>query len=395
MKIGINNKLTDSMCAKNKTLLFFFLLLAVGFRGFSQEKYEIPLVQNEEYSTVIKIDEVNIPILFTWDKEDNSILIQFKGINVPGQFLYLFPKTEVLDKAKKRDKQIWFGNEIRKQGKVSKCVDNFVNVVWKNVSDEVKESTLGGTAPMKKCEFLFKIQNAELGSCSIALRAYLAITEKEKGASKRSRKIEYMSNIILDISLYEVCKSPILKNIIDTITKKTADLKENIININSEADSLPRLACKDVKDRKIKPFVAEANKLDNITDERYAHYNSCANLKAVIADYNSALIACDIAIKDYNKKLQNKQRQCKFPVDGVELKKGDCELIRVANKDLMNLFYKIEQSDKSSLSTFRAEFETIKKTIIGCEKCKNDKDYKEAYKAYENWCSGIEKLLKK
>jgi len=394
MKIRISKKLTDKMRTKSK-LVFFFLLFAVSFRGFSQEKYEIPLVQNEEYSTVIKVGEANIPILFYWDKEDNSILIQFKGINNPDQFLYFFPKTEVLDKAKKKDKQIWFGNNLRKEGKVNKCVDNLVNVVWKNVSDDVKESTLGGPAPMKKCEFLFKIQDAELGNCNIAMRAYLAVTEKEKGASKRPRKIDYVSNMILDISLYEVCRSPVLKNIIDTLAKKTADVRENITNINSEADSLAKMACKDVRDRKVKPLVAEANKLDVITDERYAHYNNCTTLKDAIIEYNLALIACDNTIKEYNKKLQNKQRQCKVPVDGVELKKGDCELIRVANRDLMNLFYKIEQGEKSSFPAFRTEFDAIKKSTVGCEKCKNDKEYKEAYKAYESWCSGIEKLLKK
>jgi hypothetical protein len=394
MSTKVSNRiLANKMCSLSR--LFFFLLFVVSFRGFSQEKYEIPLVQGEEYNTFIKIDEISIPVVFNWDKEDNSILIQFRGINVSDKFLYFFPKTEILDKAKKKDKQIWFGNNIRKEGKVSKCVDNLVNVVWKNVSEDIKESTLGSPAPIKKCEFLFKVQDAEIGSCSFALRAYLAITEKEKGASKRPRKIDAMSNIVLDISLYEICKSPTLKNIIDTIAKKTANVNEDILNIAAEADSLARLVCKDVRDRKVKPFVAETNKLNIITDERYAHYNNCINLKTVIAEYNLALIACDNTIKDYNKKLQDKQRKCKLPVDGVELKKGDCELIKVANRDLMNLFYKMEQGEKNNFPALKTEFEGIKKTIIGCERCKNDKEYNDAYKAYESWCNGIEKLLKK
>ena len=402
MKIKENNRSSRSSelrqsstlsCVFRQVLpvLIFFVL---NFKSFSQEKYEIPLVQNEEFNMDIKIGDVDIPMSLNWDKEDNSILIQFKGVNVSEKFLYFFPKTEVLDKAKKKDKQIWFGNDIRKEGKVNKCVDNLVNAAWKNASDEIKESTLGGPAPIKKCEFLFKVQDLANG-CSITLRAYLATTEKEKGASKRGRKIDYTSNIVMDISLLEVCQSLTLKNIIDTLAKKELDVRENITNIGAEADSLAKMACKDAcKDKKIRPLVAEANKLNTITDERYAHYNDCDNLKAAIADYNTALMSCDTAIREYNKKLQDKQKKCKCveAVPGVPA--GDCELLKTANRELMNLFYEIEQAGKSN-PNFRTEFDRIKKTVVGCEKCKNNKDYKEIYKAYENWCSGIEKLLKK
>jgi len=54
----------------------------------------------------------------------------------------------------------------------------------------------------------------------------------------------------------------------------------------------------------------------------------------------------------------------------------------------MNLYYRIEQSNKANYPALQAEYNKIKEQIEINEKCKE-------YAAFKEWCKGIEKLLKK
>ena len=376
----------------NAKVLFPFLLLAVSFRGFSQES-KIILTPDKEISATITLnpiqgngDAINLPVVLTWNKKENSIDFQFKGINAPNRFIYFFTnKNYSFEEIKKLDKQIWFSRDIKKHTNVEKCLDHPDNIRWKNDFSNIKESSLGGQAPLIKCEFRLALQNLDATNFSIPMRIYVASKENYitrflffQSTSKRDRKIEYMAKVSPEITLLDVCESPGLKSIIEELTKEMEDIRVITTLTTSETEELSSLSCEKIKKLNNKETFGEDKKY-SIKDEQYIE---CKNLEQMVEEYNAAIDTCDNAVSIYNEKLEKRKKACRIIPPG-------CELVKAANKQLMDLYYRIEQSEKNDLPSFEPEYREIRKKINDQHKICVE------YPAYKEWCNAIDKLLKK
>jgi len=385
-------------------VLFFFLLFIVSFRGFSQEN-KITLPPDKEVKTTVVLspfqgngDAINLPVSLVWDrKESNAIEIQFQGTNASNRFIYFFPKKMSYGEVKKKDKQIWFSSEIQKFSSVDKWIDNPDSLALVNKSADIIESSLSGPAPLRKCMFQFTVLNPEVVYYHILMRVYVASQTKCKALfSKRDRKIEYLSELSLNIVLEDLCESPKVKSNIDSFSVKLANIQTITANVTSETDELPSLTKVALKGRNNKQALGE--------DEKYVNkeqYGDCEKLKKAINDYNGAIDSYNKAINDYNTKLD----YCKSGRGAAKVKakvvkdsqssspcNPDRQSVVTANKQLMDLYYKIDQTvqgGQKDVSSYKSEYTDIKNKVGDCNKIFPE------YDAFKEWCGGIDKLLNK
>ena len=388
--------MTNKMQTK---VLFFLLLLTVSFSGLSQES-TIILPNKSEYGTSISLrptqgngDEVTIPVILNWNKESNLIQVEFKSNN-SNKYIYLFPEVDFFNEIKKKEANLWFSKNITKdspQKTVGKYLNSLTNVAISGENTK-KIKYYGLKDPSSNTVFKFNTQDPSKNTCFISMRVYVAALEKEKRkflfiplSSDRDRKIEYMSEIKLNITLQDVCESADLQKIIDFLTKERAALQTGTREITSESEELPNLSRKKIKELNDKQLIGKDKILNNINDERYVQYNDCENLKAAIRENNTAMESYDNAVENYNTILEEqKKRKAGSIIEGT----GSCPTIESANKKLKTLYYKIQRSDQSNLSSFQSEYDGIVNGVVRDEKCGS-------YEAYKTWCSGIEKFLKK
>ena len=382
---------------KKKIILYLFLL-PICISGFSQE-YQIDLYSNAEYSKNIQLrpargrgDEVTIPIVLSWDKKKGTIHVELKSNN-SDNYIYFFPKTDFFRDTKKNEPTIWFSREMKRNSPeelIYKYWKNLENVVVNDELTKVKYYSLKD--PGANMVFDFDVYDPNRKSCLMELRLYVVSPELKRRrflfiplSSKRDRKLQYLSEVSLSISLHDICESAELQNVIVLLTEETAKLQSTTSTVISDLNAITDLPCSKINGLKNMQPIGQDSLIIDITHERFIQYNECENLKTEIAKYNTAIVNHDEAVRNYNTMLSNLKKKCTTVAPPSRV---DCSSIEAANKKLMALYYKIEQSNTSDLSFFLAEYEQITKNVVGNEKCKS-------YEAYKTWRSGIEKILNK
>jgi len=372
------------MKPKNLLLLFLFALF---LKGFAQET-NITLFPNADINATLIITSkdgkptgVTLPAVFNWDKNESVLQLEIKNIRYEKP-IFLFSGSMPFKSVKKMNKQIIFSKEITKKATPKNIARSFSNDWLENLQ---MESVAAGKAKMYNlCEppgavFKFDIVNQERENCFIKMNLYMGKVVKKK--SKSSIIIESLAMVNMRISLSNLCKNEELAKIIAMLEKKTSEIKEETALTTDEATDLPTIPEKTVKTFKPKTS-AKDKKINNIADPQFAKYKDCENLMKVIENYNAALDAHEKAVSFYNNILDERKKVTPAP-SGTS-----CQFLKTGNEKLMNLYYKIEQSNKSSYPALQAEYEKIKGQVEINEKCKE-------YAAYKEWCKGIEKLLKK
>ena len=380
-------------------IIFFLLLLPISFSGWSQVN-KIDLYSDAEYSANIRLrqnqgdgDEITLPILMNWDKKKNVIQVEFLSNN-SDNYIYLFPKVEFFRDIRKKEPKIWFSKKIKKdspEATVYKYQSNLNNVA---ISDEItKVNYYALKDPNANMQFKFDVLDPSVNNCFVLFRVFIASREFEKRRflfiplqPKRDRKIQYMSEITFEITLHDVCASAELLKIINDLKDETEVMHNKAKEISAEFSGLSNLPCLKISDLSNKQQIGKEKTINFINDERYKQYNDCDNLKEVIADYNAAIEIHDNAAGNFNAILKRRKQDCTevLPL----LKTIDCRSIEAANNKLMALYFKIEQSELTDLSSFQSEYDQITKGVTNNEKCSS-------FEAYKIWRSGIEKILKK
>jgi len=112
-------------------ILFIFLLLTASIRGLSQEN-QINLSPYLESKTNIYLqplqgsgDGMTFPVVLNWDKKKNLIQVEFKS-NSSDKYIYFFPKMEFFNNVTKREKNLWFSKQI-KRNSYQKTVNKYLN----------------------------------------------------------------------------------------------------------------------------------------------------------------------------------------------------------------------------------------------------------------------------
>jgi len=376
---------------KLKFLLLIFLCTFVT-KGFSQET-PVEVVPNADIDVTLKLlgkegkpTGLTLPAVLNWDKEESMLQLEIKNIRFERP-IYLFSGMMFIKDVSKIKKDLYFSKDIVKNAKPKKTVKSMGNDWLDNLQIEGVETGKGkGKAKMYNlCEppgavFKFKIKNQELGSCSMKLLLYIATIEKGKKAKSKTI-VDATAEVNLNINLTDPCKNEDLLKIIELLDKKTFILADETFQINSETAELPGIPEKTVKTYKTKP-AAKDKRINNIADPQFNKYKECQNLIATIEKYNAALDAHEKATNFYNNIL-DERKKTPAPAGGAP-----CSILKSANEKLMNLYYRIEQSNKVNYPALQAEYNKIKEQIEVNEKCKE-------FAAYKEWCKGIEKLLKK
>lgn len=374
-------------------LLFFFLLLIVSFSGYSQES-KIALAPDKEIDATVALspykgngNSISLPAVLNWNKKTNTLEIQFKGINAANRFIYFFPKESNFEEIKKQDKQIWFSKEIKiRATAVERYIGNLKNNVrWKNEFTDLREFSLSGPAPLRECRFQFDLESPNVNNCRITMKIYVASQENDKKrflffqtTSKRDRKIEYMSEVTLDITLQDKCENSGVQSRIESIMKEMEVIQAGTARTKSEAEELSKMNCRIIRGLKNKLPFGNNEKYDIINEQ----YNECESLKKIIGEYNAAIDTYDNAIYDYNNRLEKRKLQCDTTID--------CSSVKSANSQLMELYFQIEKSEKEDLSSFESKYLEIRKKVSD-QIHKNCKEYA----AFKEWSTAIDKLLKK
>ena len=103
-----------------KTKLFFFFLLAITLKGFSQEKV-IEIQPQKEFTNSVTLipvcgkgDEITLPFTVFWDKKAETLKIDFKNNKNADKMLFFFPKRMFIKEILKLRKDVYFAKEIQK-----------------------------------------------------------------------------------------------------------------------------------------------------------------------------------------------------------------------------------------------------------------------------------------
>ena len=383
---------TNTLYAKTKILLF--LLFVVRIDGFSQDHITVALYPRTECEITISLQpslgkgkEVNLPITLKWEKENKAVKIEFKGDrNSPERYIYAFPKLMFCKDVKKTRKEIWFDKAL-KQKTVERSIDNnaLVNLVLEGDNDAIK--TLVFRDPESRMTFYFKESSSQEGDYHIIpIKLYVASKEPIKPKSETDRKIEYLAKFTLHLALLEnICESPELKKMITELDEHVKEIQNDIDQIKSETTDLARLSNDQKKDLDYRQPDGKEKKI-NISDKQYIVYRDCEKLKTSVTKYNAILDSYDKTVTAYNNKLGVSSSSASSSSSSSS--SASCQSLKTANEKLMNLYYRIEQSKKTNLSSLQSEYNKIKQQTEINEKCKE-------YAAYKEWCKGIEKLLKK
>lgn len=369
---------------KSKLLIFIFLLIT-SLNGFAQGN-RILLEANTDYNTAVSLvtkdgkgTGVKLPVILNWDTKNDLIQVEIKNIKTDNP-LYLFSGLISFKDVKKTKKEVSFSKEIIKTASPKKKVGSVCNEWLINAkTDETTKAKIFNLQDPPGAILKFKIINSNDASCSILMKIYLA--SKFSKGSKTGILIESIAEIKLDLDLKGPCQDAELKNIISLLSKKTKEIYNNAIKINAEKIELAEMSISKVKNLKPKPANKD-KRINSIADEKYIKYSNCNILLEVISEYNTFLDSYENAINSYNNLLEERRKDIPYtPVN-------NCQSLKSANEKLMNLYYKIEQSDKKVRSSFQSEYDNIVNQVEINESCKE-------YAAYKEWCKGIEKLIKK
>ncbi len=359
-------------------ILFFFIL---SIKGFAQE-INITLYPDEELTT--KVNE--FPVILNWDRKDNQIRIQLKGNGDKNKFIYFFREIRLFKEIREQDKNIYFSEEIEKisdRNLVQKFSDNKLNknCIYKKGPEvekrgsEIEYASLGSNTIG---EFRFAVIDLTEGHCKITIRAYIALSKKKPGLfTRRNRKVVSMETFVFNVSLFgSLCETPESKTMVDAINEKTKELKK----LEAEIDRFLEKDCSKVPELK--------NNAGQYREQQVkSKYAGCETVKQALEENE----------KIYQT-VQSKRCNGTPPPSPI-----NCELIFKkldnANAKLGMLFLQI-RSQKGNLTAIRGEYESVKKEVNSVytpaynERCR-EKEYKDAYNAYKNWCKSIDNELLK
>jgi len=371
-----------------KMFLFFLFVVNISVRGFSQEDITIQLVPKKEYEKLLTFrpspgegKEVRLPLAVSWDFDTKLIKVEFRSNrNNPEIFIYSFPKLMFHKNVMKIKKDVWFDKGMKKYSKdktVEKSIDNetLVNVKLEEENNTIK--TLEFRDPESKMTFYFREIASKKGSiCKIPIKLYVASKETK---SKRDKKIEYPIKFTLCITLQDFCDNPDFNSIVESLLSEIENMRTQQETITSELGLLPNLSCAKIKELKDMP----SGKEKEFNPNKNPQYNNCEYLKTVIKIYNETLGNRNNAIRNYNNKLSEIKRKC----SGAE--NINCKILYQTNEKLAELLLDIKNSNQTNLSSFKQEYEKIKKNVA-------DPDYKKCkeYKAFEDLCNRIDARLK-
>jgi hypothetical protein len=182
-----------------KNQFFFLLLLALTFKGFSQEKTIEIQAQKEFLNAVIltpacgKGNDVELPFAVFWDKKNETLKIDFKSNKVSDKILFFFPQRLSIPKGVMKVREdVWFAKEVKKcqrKKTVNPCVDyaKLVNIEEPELYS-LRIGTLDFSDKNAAKSFLFEKAFKENGDVVIPFHFYIASKETFK---ERKLKIEY------------------------------------------------------------------------------------------------------------------------------------------------------------------------------------------------------------
>ena len=189
-----------------KIKLFFFFLLAITLKGFSQEK-TIEIQSQTTHSNTVTLTpacgkgtETELPFTVLWDKKTETIKIDFKSNKTSDKSLFFFPKRMFIKKeVMKLRKEVWFAKEVKKcqtKKTVNSGVDtkNIFNIEYLS-PDTIKTLDLSDSKATMSLLFHKAFQNN--GEITIPFHFYIVSNETLKKG--KNMKIEYEAIFTLTI----------------------------------------------------------------------------------------------------------------------------------------------------------------------------------------------------
>ena len=373
-------------------ILFILMLLAVSFEGFSitLEPDETKSIDNFELNPVRGAgNKTSLSVRLNWDKKNNLITVTFK--NNSGGYFYFFDIGATFSKIKELQKNVWFGKEIGKEvSRVEKYLndDDLINVTPTETLNSIECLDYNSSQT-----FQFRLKSPEKNSCKIAMKVYVASNKKKFFLFKRNEKIEYMSNITLDITLSTPPPQVDCLKLENGLVLSTDKVKKSTIEVEKDYQKLINSPCESKK-KKFKEKKNEQYNIYIVKDNN--EYSICKNAKSIIDSYNAEVNSYNNTILKYNTYLDKPCPPSPLvdpPRRSVVVEPTeppcDCNSLKSAQDSLGSFFRKfsIEKIGKSQL---RDKFNEVKKDFPE-KKCKEDCE--DTYKGYIRVHNEIKKIL--
>ena len=398
-----------------KIKILLLLLTLIAIKVFSQEEV-IYLYPQKEYESIITLSpavgkgsEVNLNLTVFWDNNNELIKVELKGARGEEKFIYFFPEKMFIKKQVMKLRQdIWFTKDMLKCDKGT--VDAGINpkkLVNLELDEPIKSIRMLECSD-KSSVFSFDFREAimDYEDLTIPLNLYIATKETLKG--ERRRKVEYLSKFSIIVLLQSSCDDPDLVKVIQTLSAEIENMQTQTTTIQREIDNLVDLPCATILELPEK-LLGKEKEITQIRDMRFA---ACDNLKKTINTYNEVLETRNKTIFNYNLALDDYIEFCLEPEPEPEVvevvpepepipvktpvqpqtpvEEVNCRNLYKANEQLAELLLDVKNSKQPNLSSFKQEFDKIKKSVSspGYKNCKSD------YKVYESLCSKIENRFK-